>query len=92
MRGSGDVAPLFLTSALERSVWADPFPCPFTHKETGPGTHCIGEWVDRRASLNIMENRKISCCYWESNPNSSVIQLVTIPMIILNINLTSTML
>jgi hypothetical protein len=29
-----------------------------------------------RAGLDIMERREISCPYWESNPDSSVVQPV----------------
>jgi hypothetical protein len=32
------------------------------------GTHWIGGWVDLRARLDAVEQKKISSPYWESNP------------------------
>jgi hypothetical protein len=49
----------------------------FTLRETAPSTHCIGGWVGPRFSLDIMEKRKVSCHYQESNPSSLVIQSVS---------------
>jgi hypothetical protein len=34
--------------------------------------HCAGKLVS--ASLGTIEERKISCCYQESNPDSKVVQ------------------
>jgi hypothetical protein len=33
-------------------------PRPLHPRERAPGTHCIGGWVDPRAGLDDMENRK----------------------------------
>jgi hypothetical protein len=40
--GSGDIAPQFLTSALDRSEWSASRPDRFTLREISPGTHWIG--------------------------------------------------
>jgi len=34
-------------------------------------THRIGRWVGHRASLDVLEKRKISCLYKDSNPRQS---------------------
>jgi hypothetical protein len=47
-----------LTSPLVRGEWSASRPCRFTLGERAPGTHCIGGWVDPRASLNDVEKRK----------------------------------
>jgi hypothetical protein len=44
---------IFLTSALAGGELSSSRPCRFT-----PGTHWIGGWVDPRADLDDMENRK----------------------------------
>jgi len=36
-----------------------------------PNTHYIGGWVGPRASLDILEERKICCSYQDSNPGPS---------------------
>jgi hypothetical protein len=56
--GSGCVDQHFLTSALagdERSVSR---PGRFTPRERAPGTQCTGDWVDPRAGLDDVEERK----------------------------------
>jgi hypothetical protein len=42
-------------------------------RETDRDTHCIRAWVGPRAGLDVMEERKISCPYRDSNPDLSVI-------------------
>jgi hypothetical protein len=45
-------------------------------RKTAPGTYFIGGWVGAQARLNIMEKRKISCPYWESNLFSSIFNIL----------------
>jgi hypothetical protein len=45
------------------------------HRESVPGTHCIGGSVDPKAGLDYVEKRK-SCIYRESNSDLSVVQSV----------------
>jgi hypothetical protein len=52
----------------------------FTPGERAPGTHWIGGWIGLRTGLDAVEKRKISCPYWESNPNSSAVQSIAIPI------------
>jgi hypothetical protein len=66
--GGGGVAPPFLTSALDGGEWSASHPGRFTSWERAPGTHWTGGWVGPRAGLDIVEKRKISCHYRESNP------------------------
>jgi hypothetical protein len=49
---------IFLTSALVGGKWSASRPCRFTPGERAPGTHLIGGWVDPRAGLDDVENRK----------------------------------
>jgi hypothetical protein len=44
-----------------------------------PLAHCIVGWVGPRASLNVMEKRKITCPYRKSNPGGPVRSLVAMP-------------
>jgi hypothetical protein len=48
----------FLTSALVGGEWSTSIPGRFTPRERAPSTHCIGGWVDLRASLDDLEKRK----------------------------------
>ena len=43
---------LSLTMALDWGGWLTPRPCHFTPGKR-PGTHCIGGWVDPKASLDL---------------------------------------
>jgi hypothetical protein len=72
--GSGVLAPVSLTSALDEGEWLASRPCLFIAEETAPDTHFTGGWVDLRVSLDVMEKRKVSCPYRESNPDSLAIQ------------------
>jgi hypothetical protein len=56
--------------------WTASCPCRFTAEEAAPGTHCIGSWVDPRASPDIMEKRKIPFPCQESNHDYSGVQPV----------------
>jgi hypothetical protein len=47
------------------------WPSCITLGEETPITHWIGGWVGPRASLDILEKRKISCPCWDSNPRST---------------------
>jgi hypothetical protein len=49
---------IFLTSALVRGEWSASHPGRFTPEERAPGTHWIARWVDPRADLDDVENRK----------------------------------
>jgi hypothetical protein len=48
----------FLTSAIAGVQWSASRPGRFTPLERAPGTRWIGGWVDPRASLDNVENRK----------------------------------
>jgi hypothetical protein len=63
---SGDIAPPFLTSALDGGEWSASFPGRFTPGETAPGTHWTGGSVGPRTGLDA-EKRKISLPRRESN-------------------------
>jgi hypothetical protein len=43
-------------------------PSHSTPEERAQSAHWRGGWVGPRASLNAVENRKVSCPCWESNP------------------------
>jgi hypothetical protein len=49
---------IFLTSALVGGEWSASRFSRFTPGERALGTHCIGGWVDSRASLDDVEKRK----------------------------------
>jgi hypothetical protein len=51
--GSGCIENIFLTSALAGGKWSASRPDRFAL-----GTHCIGGWVDPRAGLDDVEDRK----------------------------------
>jgi hypothetical protein len=54
--GGGDVQiNIFLTWALDGGEWSVSRPCRFTPGERTPGTHRIGVWVGRTASLDNVE-------------------------------------
>jgi hypothetical protein len=52
--GSGGIAPLFLTLALDGGEWSTSHSSRFT-LEGAPGTHWIGGWVGPKASLDAVE-------------------------------------
>jgi hypothetical protein len=43
--------------------------------ETAPGTHYIEGWVGPGAGLEVVEKRKISCLYQESNTFFNILKL-----------------
>jgi hypothetical protein len=47
-----------LTLALVGGEWSTSRPGRFNAGERAPGTHWIGGWVDLRAGLDDLENRK----------------------------------
>jgi hypothetical protein len=51
-------------------------PRPLYPGERDRGTHQIGGWMCPRTGFNTIENRKISYPSWESNPISSLAQLL----------------
>jgi hypothetical protein len=57
-RGVDLQARVFLISALVGAMWSASRPGSFTTRERAPGTHCIGGWVDPRAGLDDVEERK----------------------------------
>jgi hypothetical protein len=62
---------IFLTSALVGGEWSASHPGRFTPRDTAPGTHSIGGWVDLRAALGAVETRKMGV-----EPDSSVTQAI----------------
>jgi hypothetical protein len=58
--------PLF----LNLSDWLTASPGCFTHK-TEPNTHWIGGWMGLRDSLDIVEELKIYCPFWDMNSRQS---------------------
>jgi hypothetical protein len=72
--GGVDVlVPIFLTSALVEVEWSASRSGRFTPGERAPRTHWILGWVDPRADLDDLEERKF-CPYRDSNSNLSVVQ------------------
>jgi hypothetical protein len=49
---------IFFTLALVGGEWSNSRPGRFTPGERAPGTHWIGGWVDLRAGLDDLKNRK----------------------------------
>jgi hypothetical protein len=68
---------VFLTSVLVGGEWSASRPCRFTPGERVRGTHCIGGWVDPRASLDDVE--KILDPTRTRNSDPSIVQPVAIP-------------
>jgi hypothetical protein len=63
------------TLALAGGEWSASHPSHFTPGDKTSSTRWIGGWVDPRASLDIMEKRKISCLrytdeVWPVNVNN----------------------
>jgi hypothetical protein len=57
--GSGGIAQIFLTSALDGGDWpASRHDC-FTSREVVSGTHWIGGWLGLRVDLDAVEKREI---------------------------------
>jgi hypothetical protein len=59
--GSGGVASLFLTSAIDGGEWWTSRPSHFTPGVRDPGIRCVGGWMDLKAGLDAIEKRRICC-------------------------------
>jgi hypothetical protein len=70
MWGSGDIAALFLTSALDGGDWSASRPGHFTPGERFPGNHWIGGCVGRRAGLDAVEEKNLALPGVETGPSS----------------------
>jgi hypothetical protein len=58
--GNGDIAPPFLTSALDGGGWLVSFtPRPIILRQSVASTHWIGGWVEPRPVLDAAEWRKV---------------------------------
>jgi hypothetical protein len=64
-----------LTSALDGGEWSASRPGRFTPRESAPGTHVIGGWVDPRTVLDAVV-RKIPSPRWESKSRTPIVQPV----------------
>jgi hypothetical protein len=58
--GSEGLAPPFLTSEVDGIQWSALRICRSIPGETAPGEPCTGDQLGPRASLDVMEKRKIS--------------------------------
>jgi hypothetical protein len=67
--GSGPIVLPFMTAALAGGEWLASCPDHFTPGKELPSTHWIGGCVGPRAGPDTVEERKIPCPYWESNPS-----------------------
>jgi hypothetical protein len=77
--GSEDVAPQFLTSALDGVVSFTP-QLLYPHEDSG--THSTGGWMGLRAGLGRCEEETKFYLEWELNPVRSAHSPVAIPTII----------
>jgi hypothetical protein len=59
IRGSGGVAPPFLTLALDGNEWSASRLGRFNARGRVPGTYRIGRWVGPSAYLDFMEKTKL---------------------------------
>jgi hypothetical protein len=66
--GDGDVAPPFLTLALDGCEWLASCPSCFSSWERAPSTHWTGGWEGSRVGMDALEKRKTSRPCWELNP------------------------
>jgi hypothetical protein len=57
--GGRDIAPPFLTSALDGGEWSASRPARFTSGEIAPRTPLIGDWVRPRAGLDAVERENL---------------------------------
>lgn len=77
-RGTTHTAPVILISVPDRSEWLTSFPGTFT-LEKNPRTDWTGNWVGHTVVLNVLENRKTSFRYQNSNlePTEQIAQSYT---------------
>jgi hypothetical protein len=68
IRGSGGIAPPFLTSTLDEGEWSASHSSRFPSREKELGTRWIWDLVGPRAGLDAVEERRITCPCQESNP------------------------
>jgi len=66
--GTGLLLHSFLTSALSGGKKLASSPCHFAVGKE-PGTHWIGGWMGSRASLEVLERRKMSLLCRDTNPD-----------------------
>jgi hypothetical protein len=74
--GSGGIAPLFLTAALNGGKWSASRPDRFT---AGNTVHWTGAWVGPRAGLDAVEKRRIPCPRREPNPGRAALWPLATP-------------
>ena len=88
-RWSGGIAPLALNLGIYGSECLTTRLRRFTSRYSG--THCTGGLVDPWAGVDVLENRKISYPYPDSNPRPSSelrVAIPTMPLWLLSINVT----
>jgi hypothetical protein len=64
---SGNKFHSFLTSVLAGGERSTSHASCFTTRKI-PSNFWIGGWVSFRIALDILENKNVSCSYWESHP------------------------
>jgi hypothetical protein len=68
----GTALHIFLTYALRASEWSASLPGRFIPRKGASGTHWIGGWVNPRAGLDVVANRKIFLCLLEMELRSFI--------------------
>jgi hypothetical protein len=66
---------LSLGTRLRSAVSFTPLPTP-PPRGKEPHTYFKGGWVGPRHGIDVMQTRKMTCSYRESNPDSSIVQPV----------------
>jgi hypothetical protein len=66
--GSGGVAALFLTLALDGCEWSASSSCRFIPMEISPNSHWIGVWVGTRDGLDAKNVELPGIERWPSSP------------------------
>lgn len=72
--GSGIIASPFSTWAQDGGEWSDRRLYRCTPREKRTGAHYVRGWVGFGAGLYFMGNRRTSCPYRESSPDSTVVK------------------
>jgi len=65
---------LKISDTIEK--WSVSHPCHFIPRETANTIHRIQGWVGLRANLGIVEKKEVPCPCLESNPDSSLIEII----------------